>query len=328
MAVQCLNQIEKRAIYDSFKDGASKRSLAKKYEVSDKTIKRVIDEIESESETTVVGTNEPEPQEQTETVEEKTVDSSLEGVHFNFTLCSDSISITHMLNGEMVSHNIDENHEKFEWAYGLIMESRGSQESLREVVEEVSTKVKLEALTFGRLKVEPEIGEMTYTFDDGYVHQFHGRLLERVVDSVVSGNESKLNSLVNFSKLLMENPSNRSVNELYNFLDHNCIQIDEEGMVIAFKKVRENFTDVHSGKFDNSIGSKPRVNRNQVDEDSQVTCSYGLHVCASSYLSSFGGTKTVKVKVHPKDFVAIPRDYKNAKARVCGYEVIDEVTNW
>ena len=31
------------------------------------------------------------------------------------------------------------------------------------------------------------------------------------------------------------------------------------------------------------------------------------------------------IKIHPADFVSVPYDYDGAKARVCKYEVIEEV---
>ena len=33
----------------------------------------------------------------------------------------------------------------------------------------------------------------------------------------------------------------------------------------------------------------------------------------------------MKLSVHPKDFVSVPYDYDGAKARVCRYEVVEEV---
>ncbi len=101
-------------------------------------------------------------------------------------------------------------------------------------------------------------------------------------------------------------------------------------MVVCFKKVRGDYTDIHSGKFDNSPGAINRVPRNMVDEDSERTCSYGLHVCSKSYLPCFGWSpdcRIMQVIVDPADFVAIPRDYNNAKARVSGYKVIADITD-
>lgn len=156
----------------------------------------------------------------------------------------------------------------------------------------------------------------------------------RLVEAAKSRDMETFESLAAFTKNLNQNPSYRAVNELYEFLVASDIKITKDGLVECFKRVNENYTDVYSGKFDNSPGKYVHVPRNKVDENSEVTCSYGLHVCSKAYLSSYNGARVVKVHVHPKDFVAIPKDYYSidgqgqvkAKARVCAYKVIEDVT--
>ena len=74
------------------------------------------------------------------------------------------------------------------------------------------------------------------------------------------------------------------------------------------------------------------MRRNQVDEDKDRTCSYGLHFCSIAYLPHFLDSKdgkTMILKINPKDVVAIPADYNNTKGRTCRYEVVGEYTdNW
>jgi len=94
---------------------------------------------------------------------------------------------------------------------------------------------------------------------------------------------------------------------------------------LAYKKVRDNFMDVHSGTMLNAPGCIVEMERNKVDDDKNNTCSTGLHFCAESYLRSFGGERTVIVKINPADVVSIPSDYNDAKGRACRYEVIGEL---
>lgn len=136
--------------------------------------------------------------------------------------------------------------------------------------------------------------------------------------------------LLRFMDNLMDNPSFRAVNETYKFLEACDLPITNDGHFLAYKKVRNNYTDIHSGKFDNSVGNVLEVPRNTVDENCNNTCSYGLHVCSQSYLLMFGGwnsgpDRTLQVKVNPRDVVAVPIDYDNAKMRVCRYEVVAEL---
>lgn len=132
--------------------------------------------------------------------------------------------------------------------------------------------------------------------------------------------------LVEFAKRLYNNPSNTAVMRLFECLDHNHHPICEDGRFLAWKRVRGDFKDIYSGKFDNSPGKTPSVNRNEVDEDMDKTCSHGLHVASFEYASrNYGSNKSdvlLEVLVDPADVVAIPRDYNNQKMRTCGYEVV------
>jgi hypothetical protein len=77
--------------------------------------------------------------------------------------------------------------------------------------------------------------------------------------------------------------------------------------------------------MDNSPGRVVEMERNQVDDNKDQTCSTGLHFCGMSYLSHFSGERTVIVKVNPADVVSIPSDYNGAKGRACRYEVVGEL---
>jgi len=132
--------------------------------------------------------------------------------------------------------------------------------------------------------------------------------------------------LLKFAERLQHNPSYRAVNELYQFLEKNDHPITENGHFIAYKKVKDDFKDVHSGTFDNSPGNIVQVPRNQVDEDCTRTCSNGLHAANFAYAMNFyGGGKMLEVEVDPADVVAIPTDYDQAKMRVSRYKVLGVV---
>ncbi len=124
---------------------------------------------------------------------------------------------------------------------------------------------------------------------------------------------------------LMKNPSNRAVNELYGFIDACNLPITEDGCFLAYKKVRGDYMDCHSGTIRNAIGDRPKMARNLVDEDKDRTCSHGLHFCSVEYLKHFGGERLMVLKINPADVVAIPSDYNNSKGRACEYEVVDEI---
>lgn len=153
--------------------------------------------------------------------------------------------------------------------------------------------------------------------------ELHSVLATRMIQMLKEG--FPIEPLINFMDNLMSNPSYRAVDELYGFLEKNNLPITPDGHFLAYKKVRDNYFDVHSGTMDNSVGKIVEMERNEVDDNKDRTCSAGLHFCGMSYLAHFGGERTVIVKVNPRDVVSIPTDYNNAKARACRYEVIGEL---
>jgi len=123
------------------------------------------------------------------------------------------------------------------------------------------------------------------------------------------------------------NPSRGAQAELNEFLEAADLPITEDGCFLAYKRVREDYRDLHSGTFDNSVGKVCQMERQDVDSDRDRTCSAGLHFCSQDYLKNFyaGGGRIVIVKVNPADVVSIPSDYNFTKGRTCRYEVVGEV---
>ena len=161
---------------------------------------------------------------------------------------------------------------------------------------------------------------------------FDGRAIDsgltrRILQHKQAGQDGLAAPLVEFLKKVLENPSRRAVQGLYDWVAASGLPINPEGDVLAYKIVNHDFTDCYTNKFDNSPGKRVEVRRNEVDEDPDRTCSYGLHVCSAKYLPEYGPADkaVVIVKIHPKDFVAIPKDYSCAKARVAGYDVLAQV---
>lgn len=155
--------------------------------------------------------------------------------------------------------------------------------------------------------------------------QLNGGLAVRMIQMLQDG--FPIEPMVAFMENLFTNPSKRAVTELYGFLEKNNLPITPEGHFLAYKKVRKDFLDIHSGTMDNSVGKVLEMERNAVDDDKDRTCSTGLHFCGMSYLPHFGGcdSRTVIVKINPRDVVSIPSDYNDAKGRACRYEVIGEL---
>lgn len=133
---------------------------------------------------------------------------------------------------------------------------------------------------------------------------------------------------IKFLENLMMNPSFRSRECLFEFLERFNAPLTPEGKFIAFKRVGPDFKDLHTRTIDNSIGVTVKMDRHMVDDDPQHTCSSGLHVCADEYLQGYANhseARTLVVEVNPAHVVAVPYDYNFAKVRVCEYTVLNEI---
>ena len=152
-----------------------------------------------------------------------------------------------------------------------------------------------------------------------------GVITQRLIDMYQEG--FPVEPLILFMENLMQNPSKRAVEELYTFLEKGKLPITPDGHFLAYKKVRADFMDIHSGTMLNAPGSVVEMERNEVDDDQNRTCSAGLHFCSKDYLDHFGGSdsRTVILKINPADVVSIPADYNATKGRACRYEVIGEL---
>lgn len=179
-------------------------------------------------------------------------------------------------------------------------------------------------------KVFVNFGNGHVTIDDDQImwkgKPFHNSLATRMIEMMQEG--FPVTPMVRFMENLMANPSTRSVEQVYGFLEKNNLPITEDGHFLAFKKVSKHYMDIHSNTISNRIGESPTMDRNEVNDNPDQTCSSGLHFCSISYLSSFGSSTdpVMVLKINPADVVSIPTDYNGAKGRCSKYTVVAEVT--
>lgn len=115
--------------------------------------------------------------------------------------------------------------------------------------------------------------------------------------------------------------------------------ITYDGCFLAYKSVRNDYKDLYSGTFDNSVGSVCSIPRNKVNANRDEGCGAGLHVGAFDYAKSYGGINVDEdgfggdndggnhlmiCKVNPRDVVSVPTDSKFQKLRTCRYEVVSK----
>lgn len=144
-------------------------------------------------------------------------------------------------------------------------------------------------------------------------------LAQRAREMVRDGQSAE--PLLKFWARLQKNPSKRSVDQLWGFLQHLGIPLTNDGTFLAYKGVRTDFKDVHTGTIDNSPGAAPSFPRNQISDDPNEACHEGLHVGSMRYATDFG-PRVVICEVDPENVVCIPHDSSREKMRVCAYRVV------
>lgn len=170
--------------------------------------------------------------------------------------------------------------------------------------------------------------------------KLHNSLVDRITEMKRDG--FAIDYMLRFLENLMENPSSRAVNELYDFLSNKGLPITDDGCFLAYKTVRKDYRAKYRGNnltllqgkvvddaIYNGIGEVIECPRNEVDDERGNECSKGLHVGGLNYSGPNGwyyssGDKVVIVKVNPKDVVSVPKDHEAQKVRVCKYEVVED----
>lgn len=235
-------------------------------------------------------------------------------------------------DAEGASHTITRENPRYEEAKDLLTKIGQTYDAeeqgvfVRELVNIAKPIMAIEANSGGKVTVRE--GKVIYRDDRGET-ELHNVVAERIIWMLSEKFDVK--PMMLFLEHLMENPSYRSVGDVYRFMEKNKMGITPDGYILAYKKVRPNYTDIHSGTFNNRPGQKPSMRRNEVEDNPDVLCSNGLHVCSYSYLPQFGSgydARVVVCKVNPKDVVSVPVDHDDAKMRVCEYEVLYEAENY
>jgi hypothetical protein len=154
--------------------------------------------------------------------------------------------------------------------------------------------------------------------------EIHNTLTDRIMSMMRDG--FAFEPMIKFLANVLENHSNRAVQELYTFLENKNLPITEDGCFLAYKAVTSDYKDKWTNKIDNSVGETVSMQRRKVNDDCGMGCSDGLHCGALEYVEGYrsehNGDRVVIVKVNPKDVVSVPTDSGCQKVRTCEYQVI------
>lgn len=224
-------------------------------------------------------------------------------------------SVTVLVNGR--AFNIGNNHTNFK---KVLEELRGNKDP-QVLIDLMDIPAYVSKTTGGKIYVK-----------DGKVFngskEIHGVLVSRILKMLEEGFD--VNPMLIFLENLLKNTSKTAIDELYLFLEANNLAITSDGHFLAYKRVRKDFKDIFSGKFDNSVGQILEMPRGEVDDRRENTCSAGFHFCSLKYLESFGSKDepVMILKINPADVVSIPSDYENTKGRTCRYEVVSQYSGY
>lgn len=175
-------------------------------------------------------------------------------------------------------------------------------------------------LDAGDIKIKD--GVITYAGEE-----IHDSLTERIFAFIEES--LPVEPLINFMRKLLANPSFSARKELFDFLDHKSLPITEDGDFLAYKAVQKDYSDKHTGKVFNIVGSIVKMLRPLVDDDRSHGCSSGFHAGTLSYVEGFGSffdgedsDKAIIVKINPSNVVSVPIECSCQKLRTCEYLVL------
>ena len=232
-------------------------------------------------------------------------------------------SITLVFTGPGVTsqvHTINTSHPKWNEVFEAV---KTGDETL--VLNTLSIKKSVEDFTEGNVEIR----------DNNVFYRnikLHGQDVDRLMEFRKEG--VPFEPLLRFLERKQANPSNRSLTELYKFLEHRNMPLTPEGKVLGYKGVKADFwsvtgnknTVVLKGKVDsdgrifNGVGEEIEMQRNSVCDDATKGCESGLHIGSLKYATGFSQTVLI-VEFDPADAVSVPLDENCEKLPMCNCTV-------
>jgi len=248
----------------------------------------------------------------------------------------DSVSIVRVdkESGEVINRNVNKHSGGFAEIRAMIVASQDKL-TLQRAFTLMDTRASIAAFSVGRVRVDAEGDSVVFLKADGSERAVPQDLCDDIITTVQTyGRESgDYGKLIKFLDNLMDNVSFKSIQDLYRFLKNECITINDDGTIAAWKGVQQDLYSLMRGAikssptvevnqngqiYNGNFGHEIRVDRSEVDDDSDESCSNGLHVGSLHYASGWA-TTLLAVSVQPKDVVAVPRYSDGAKMRTCAY---------
>lgn len=152
--------------------------------------------------------------------------------------------------------------------------------------------------------------------------EVHTELARRITEVVKAGLDPE--PWIKFATKVYENPFREGRAELYTWLERGNMPITVEGDFLAYKRVRADYMDCHSGTVSYKIGETALMKGERPEHTTRELCGTGLHFCSYDYLRSFSGERTLLVQINPADVISVPRS-ETHKGRCSKMLVVDEL---
>lgn len=185
---------------------------------------------------------------------------------------------------------------------------------------------------FGVVTDRVRVAEGIVYFDEKPIHNI---VTDRLLQFMEEGTRD-FAPLAKFMENIEANPNERCRNALFEWLEHNSLAIDEDGFVVCFKGVKNDYTptrigpgivngvEVKAGEYIKyAPGNLVSIPREKCDE-SNAHCSTGLHIANRAFAKNFShSTRVMEVRVNPADVVSVALDGRE-KIRCCRLRVVGE----
>ena len=248
---------------------------------------------------------------------------AVEDGEIKYTVTSREISFVF----QGTSFNIPKNNENYSEIYQAVVEN---------------DHVVLDGLVTSQQKLTENIKTVVSTLNEGDASNIHIKIVDKTIycnNKIFKGlasmefikyvAENNTRMISQFKRFMFNcslNPSNASVEELYDFVVKNRLKVTPAGTILLYKWVNDKYHDCRTGNFNNTPGLTIKMDRKKVNPNRHETCSNGLHLCSYKY-GKFGD-RLLLVELDPKNSVSIPSDYGQSKMRCCEYTSLMDITEF
>jgi hypothetical protein len=154
-------------------------------------------------------------------------------------------------------------------------------------------------------------------------------LPEAVAEKALNMIDAGINALplLRFLKRSQENPDPAVHEQLLQFVAANDFHIDQDGFIVAWKKVSEDMKDLWTRSLDYSPPRTVVMPREAVVADPDEACAAGLHFATWRFTYNYTGSRVVELRVDPANVVSVPKAHVD-KARASSFQIVREVLGW